>query len=274
MIREFDSFTARLDGVNLIEAAAGTGKTYNIENLVLRFVLERQLPVTSIVVVTYTEAAAMELRERIRRMFRAVAAAASAADPERVCRLRTGENADYRLAPRELRLFEQGVAATSEEDFSAGVQVVLRLLKRAVADFDRAPVGTIHSFCNRILAEHAFSGIEGGNGRLDQEGGEAADQFIDDFYRGSFYGGADAELRRNCFVPLAAKLLRGSEVKVCCVVGFPLGAMSTPAKALTMIRVRRLWRSTNVPPNTLHTCWATIEADPIHPAVTVEPEMW
>ena len=203
MIREFDSFTARLDGVNLIEAAAGTGKTYNIENLVLRFVLERQLPVTSIVVVTYTEAAAMELRERIRRMFRAVAAAASAADPERVCRLRTGENADYRLAPRELRLFEQGVAATSEEDFSAGVQVVLRLLKRAVADFDRAPVGTIHSFCNRILAEHAFSGIEGGNGRLDQEGGEAADQFIDDFYRGSFYGGADAELRRNCFVPLA-----------------------------------------------------------------------
>ena len=35
----------------------------------------------------------------------------------------------------------------------------------------------------------------------------------------------------TCFVPLAAKLLEGSEVKVCCVVGFPLGAMSTPAKA-------------------------------------------
>ena len=35
----------------------------------------------------------------------------------------------------------------------------------------------------------------------------------------------------TCFVPLAAELLRGSEVKVCCVVGFPLGAMSTPAKA-------------------------------------------
>ena len=35
----------------------------------------------------------------------------------------------------------------------------------------------------------------------------------------------------TCFVPLAAQLLEGSEVKVCCVVGFPLGAMSTPAKA-------------------------------------------
>ena len=35
----------------------------------------------------------------------------------------------------------------------------------------------------------------------------------------------------TCFVQLAAKLLEGSEVKVCCVVGFPLGAMSTPAKA-------------------------------------------
>lgn len=34
----------------------------------------------------------------------------------------------------------------------------------------------------------------------------------------------------TCFVPLAAELLAGSEVKVCCVVGFPLGAMSTEAK--------------------------------------------
>lgn len=35
----------------------------------------------------------------------------------------------------------------------------------------------------------------------------------------------------TCHVPLAAELLEGSGVKVCCVVGFPLGAMSTEAKA-------------------------------------------
>ena len=58
--------TYRLEGMNLIEAAAGTGKTYTIQNLVVRFLLERQLPIRSLLVVTFTEAATAELRERIR----------------------------------------------------------------------------------------------------------------------------------------------------------------------------------------------------------------
>lgn len=62
-----DYLDYRLDGWNLIEAAAGTGKTYTIQNLAVRFLLERRLPIRSLLVVTFTEAAAAELKERIPR---------------------------------------------------------------------------------------------------------------------------------------------------------------------------------------------------------------
>ncbi len=63
---EFDVFDCTLDGVNLIEASAGTGKTWNICGLYLRLLLERDLDVQQILVVTFTNAATAELRERVR----------------------------------------------------------------------------------------------------------------------------------------------------------------------------------------------------------------
>ena len=64
----FDITTAPLDGgVTLIEASAGTGKTYSITGLILRLILEKHLPIRDILAVTFTEAATQELRDRIRR---------------------------------------------------------------------------------------------------------------------------------------------------------------------------------------------------------------
>jgi len=63
----FDAATATLRrGVNLVEAGAGTGKTFAIAMLVLRFVTEFGIPLPDILVVTFTKAATEELRERIR----------------------------------------------------------------------------------------------------------------------------------------------------------------------------------------------------------------
>jgi len=56
-----------LDGRILIEASAGTGKTWNIGVIYLRLLLERGLRVEQILVTTFTDAAAQELRERLRR---------------------------------------------------------------------------------------------------------------------------------------------------------------------------------------------------------------
>jgi exodeoxyribonuclease V beta subunit len=59
-----------LTGTNLIEASAGTGKTYTLSRLFLRLLLEKELSVSEILVVTYTKAATEELRHRIRRLLR------------------------------------------------------------------------------------------------------------------------------------------------------------------------------------------------------------
>ena len=65
-ISYFDILKSPLEGTNLIEASAGTGKTYTIAGLFLRLILEKGIPIDKILAVTYTEAATEELRNRIR----------------------------------------------------------------------------------------------------------------------------------------------------------------------------------------------------------------
>ena len=55
-----------LEGVRLIEASAGTGKTFTLATLFTRLVVERELRIGQILAVTFTEAATQELRKRIR----------------------------------------------------------------------------------------------------------------------------------------------------------------------------------------------------------------
>lgn len=66
-MKRFSAEDVDLRGLNLVEASAGTGKTYAITTLFLRLLLERGLEVDQILVVTFTEAAAMELRDRVRK---------------------------------------------------------------------------------------------------------------------------------------------------------------------------------------------------------------
>ena len=66
----FDSKEVELAGTNLIEASAGTGKTYSIAIMVLRLVLEVKLPIKEILMVTFTKAAVAELEERVRAFIR------------------------------------------------------------------------------------------------------------------------------------------------------------------------------------------------------------
>ena len=63
----FDALkTPLVNGVNLIEASAGTGKTYTLAMLVLRFVVEQNLPLEKILVVTFTKTATEELIDGVR----------------------------------------------------------------------------------------------------------------------------------------------------------------------------------------------------------------
>jgi len=155
----YDPVHTPLEGISLIEAAAGTGKTYTIEGLYLRLVLKKQLPVEQILVVTFTRAATAELRDRTyKRLARARDAFAGTpvADDELLSHL----TAHY---PSRARAD--------------------RLLRQALMDFDRAAIFTIHGFCQRVLYENAFETGSAFNAELLQDQTPFLTEVVEDFWR-------------------------------------------------------------------------------------------
>ena len=69
-MERLDPLYIPLNDFNLVEASAGTGKTYTLTALYLRLVAEAAIPVNRILVVTYTNAATKELRDRIEALRR------------------------------------------------------------------------------------------------------------------------------------------------------------------------------------------------------------
>jgi exodeoxyribonuclease V beta subunit len=143
LVRHWSELPLDAPGRSLVEASAGTGKTWTIAVLYLRLLLEpaKAFTVEQLVVTTFTDAAAQELRERLRKALRdalALVDAASAGQPPPDA---PDDNQAW-LLKRWLN------AETRTED--------RRRLRLALADFDRAPVGTLHGLCQRILVEHPF----------------------------------------------------------------------------------------------------------------------
>ncbi len=140
---EFDVFNCSLDGINLIEASAGTGKTWNICGLYLRLLLERDLEVPRILVVTFTNAATAELRERVRARI-----------VETLAWLRAGEGDG--AAPHGDPFVPDLVRAVEQRAPRDRVRLERKLIS-ALQSFDEAAIFTIHGFCQRALADASFS---------------------------------------------------------------------------------------------------------------------
>jgi exodeoxyribonuclease V beta subunit len=137
-IGALDPLAVPLVGTTLIEASAGTGKTHTITTLYARLLLEAGLGVEQILVVTYTNAATAELRARIRSRLHALV---SAFDGKPI-----GDDDLARLVDKRRD------SGCTEADRA-------RLLA-ALHGFDQSAIFTIHSFCQRMLQEHAFeSGV-------------------------------------------------------------------------------------------------------------------
>ncbi|MCH8547577.1 MAG: exodeoxyribonuclease V subunit beta [Balneolaceae bacterium] len=115
----------------VIEAGAGTGKTYTIVGLYVRLIIEKELSVDRILVMTFTKKATSELRGRI-------------LDRLRNCR-RVLRGHDHRNDPFLKELTER---VTDEE-----IAPVLERINAAIRDFDESRIFTIHGFCQRLLSE-------------------------------------------------------------------------------------------------------------------------
>ncbi len=143
-----------LERRELLEASAGTGKTYALAGLFARAVIVERLRVPQILAVTYTIAATQELHARVRLRLQQAAELAMAwreGDPPR----RADDSPEIALL-RELIHAALHPAGKEGEPLPA-----LRLrLGRAVRDMDLAAIATIHGFCQRLLAEHALDAGE------------------------------------------------------------------------------------------------------------------
>lgn len=117
---------AELDGSRhaVVEASAGTGKTFTLEHIVVDLVLEG-VSIDEILVVTFTEKAAGELKVRLRQ---------------------------------KLQAFADGTVPSADSGPTWALDTTAReRLSKALLGFDRATIATIHAFCQRVLLEHAFS---------------------------------------------------------------------------------------------------------------------
>lgn len=166
-MQRLDPLYTTLADFNLIEASAGTGKTYTITGLYLRLVVEARIPVHRILVVTYTNAATKELRDRIR---------------SRLTQIR--------------RVFINGRADPEDElavrllDLTPDREHAIRRLNNALRGFDEAAIFTIHGFCKRVLGDNAFESGLSFDTELVADIGELLQEIVEDFWRREFYPGS------------------------------------------------------------------------------------
>ena len=173
MANHLDPLTFPIHGLRLIEASAGTGKTYTIGALYLRLVLGhggdngffRPLMPPEILVVTFTNAATEELRDRIRHKL-----VEAAAFFRREC---GGDG------------FLEGLGrAFPQESWPEKASV----LEHAALWMDEAAIHTIHSWSKRMLRQHAFQCGSLFDLDLAPDDQDLLEEAARDYWRCHFYG--------------------------------------------------------------------------------------
>lgn len=183
--REFDWKTVPLEGVRLVEAGAGTGKTYVIIRLYLRLLLEAGLTVDRVLVLTFTQAATAELRARVYRTLITLG--------------------------RILRYPDTAPADAEDRRLLAGVDVAQasKRIDAALACFEQAAIFTIHGLCWRVLSERAFEcGLSLG-AELDPEAAKWLPQLARDHWRRRVYRAGPL------FAELAMQHYKGGPLDLC-----------------------------------------------------------
>ena len=151
-IKTLDIASFPLEGLALIEASAGTGKTFTVSNLVLRYVLEKHYTIEQILVVTFTEAATQELRVRIRdKLAEAITLIEYVLEHVDLANGARGERI------KEVNLDPIGADGLLTELLRGSDDLVQDLLRLRLAEqsVDLAEIHTIHGFCQKVAREHA-----------------------------------------------------------------------------------------------------------------------
>ena len=175
----FDIIGPLPEGTWLLEASAGTGKTYTIAGLVVRHVAEGRARLDEMLVLTFGRLASAELRSRVRQAL---------ADAEQALALRLDG---------DLRATGTGTTGDRVLDHlldapAAEVGDRLRRIRDALADVDAATIATTHQFCQRVLRSLGIAGDSDPGAELVDDLGDLVTEVADDLYLRGFARSADA----------------------------------------------------------------------------------
>jgi exodeoxyribonuclease V beta subunit len=168
-------------GVTVLEASAGTGKTYTIAGLAARYVAEGT-PLDRLLIVTFTRMATAELRERVR---------------ERLITVRRGLLAELAGVASNADDHEDEVVRLLAEGPAADVQLRCDRLSRAVSDFDSATITTTHGFCQEALSGLGLVADVERDAVFVEDVSDIADEVIDDLYVRRFRRGGPPPFNRS-----------------------------------------------------------------------------
>lgn len=169
LMNKLDLLTFPLEGRNLIEASAGTGKTYTIAALYLRVLIEQRCHPRQILVVTFTKAATHELRERIRELIK-----------QALKYLQQLELQEQKVNEQATEDIVKQILATYPEDI---LMEIRQHLQDSIIAMDESAIFTIHGFVQRMLAENAFESGNLFDIQLIEDDGKFLQSACNDYWR-------------------------------------------------------------------------------------------
>jgi exodeoxyribonuclease V beta subunit len=167
-------------GVHLLEASAGTGKTFALAHLVLRLVAERGWSLRELLVVTYTEAAAAELRDRIATRLQAALTALDNQAPGDPAPPLKPPAVDATLTAWLEKLRSEEAA---QEEAAQEPALLRGRLLLALEELSGADITTIHGFCRRTLQRQALEAGCAPDLRIETQSDGLMEQVVHDYWQ-------------------------------------------------------------------------------------------
>ena len=192
-IRPFDVCGPLPTGVTVLEASAGTGKTFTIAALAARYVAEGT-PLEQLLLVTFTRMATGELRERVR---------------ERLVSAEQGLDRALAGAPPQDEVVALLAKGTQQE-----VTQRRERLTRALADFDAATIATTHGFCQEVLGGLGVAGDVDPDATFVEDVSDLLDDVVDDLYVRRWHGSDEPQFDRAQAMRIARIAVDNPAVRV------------------------------------------------------------
>ncbi len=205
-------------GTTVLEASAGTGKTYTIAGLVTRYVAEGRCRLPELLVVTFTRAATAELRDRVRRRL-----------------VTAGSHLEAVLAGAPAVHDDQVAALLADADETT-VASRAGNVAAALAEFDAATVATIHGFCQHVLTGLGVAGDVDRDASLLEDVRDVIDAVVDDLLVATFHADGDlAPVSRRDLAAIAEQVVGNPDA-----VLVPDDDVSDPQAAVRARLARRI----------------------------------